>query len=168
MSEAARKLQLADELDVEGRHEAAFLMRTKDSDEFCRRKRPRPSRRRAAEQRDEVPSFQLIELHSIRQPGRIVGYRIGEDQSGGNGTILLPVSRWRGRPMSQMGSKCEELRVSVFLPFLRLKADIRRASGGRASRWSIEGTHRIDVRRGPVHNAWGPRARGLRDHGRAE
>ena len=28
MSEAARKLQLADEFDVEGRHEAAFLMRT--------------------------------------------------------------------------------------------------------------------------------------------
>ena len=37
------------------------------------------------------------------------------------------------------------------------EADIRRASGGRASRWSIEGTHRIDVPRGPVHNGWGPR-----------
>jgi hypothetical protein len=35
--------------------------------------------------------------------------------------------------MSQMGSKCEELRVSMF--FLRLKADIRRASSGRASKW---------------------------------
>src|SRR5258705_12914911 len=59
--------------------------------------------------------------------------------------------------MSELGSKCEELRVSIFLPFLHLKADIRRASGGGASRWSIEGTHRIDVPRGPVHNGWGPR-----------
>jgi RNA polymerase primary sigma factor len=34
----------------------------------------------------------LIELHSIPpSQGRIVGYRIGEDQSGGNGAILQPV-----------------------------------------------------------------------------
>jgi hypothetical protein len=49
--------------------------------------RPRGERPRcrAAEQRDEVASFQLIELHSIpASQGRIVGgYRIGEDQSGG-------------------------------------------------------------------------------------
>jgi hypothetical protein len=30
--------------------------------------------------------------------GRIATYPIGEDQSGGNGTILQPVSRWRGQP----------------------------------------------------------------------
>jgi hypothetical protein len=41
---------------------------------------------RAAEQRDELAAFQLIELHSIpASQGRIAGYRIGEDQSGGNG-----------------------------------------------------------------------------------
>jgi hypothetical protein len=56
-----------------------------------RRKRPR---RRAAEKGDELASFQMIELHSIPASlGRIAGYRIGEDQSGGNGTILQPVSR---------------------------------------------------------------------------
>jgi hypothetical protein len=49
--------------------------------------------RRAAEQRDELAAFQLIELHSIpASQGRTVGYRIDEDQSGGNGTILQPVS----------------------------------------------------------------------------
>jgi hypothetical protein len=31
--------------------------------------------------------------HRRRSQGRIAGYRIGEDQSGGNGTILQPVSR---------------------------------------------------------------------------
>jgi hypothetical protein len=42
-------------------------------------KRPRRS---AAEQRDELASSQLIELHSIATShGRIAGYRIGEDQS---------------------------------------------------------------------------------------
>jgi hypothetical protein len=41
----------------------------------------------------KIASFQLIELHSIpASQGRIVGYRIGEDQSGGNGTILQPVA----------------------------------------------------------------------------
>ena len=29
--------------------------------------------------------------------------RIGSDQSGGNGTILQPVTRWLGRPMSEAG-----------------------------------------------------------------
>jgi hypothetical protein len=43
----------------------------------------------AAEQRDEVAPFQLIPVHSIPvSQGRIAGYRIGENQSGGNGTIL--------------------------------------------------------------------------------
>jgi hypothetical protein len=53
--------------------------------------------RRAAEKRDEIASFQLIELHSVpASQGRIARYRIGEDQSGGNGTILQPVSRCAG------------------------------------------------------------------------
>jgi hypothetical protein len=54
----------------------------------------RPRRHRAAEQRDELASFQVIEFHSIpHSQGRIAGYRIGVDQSGANGTILQPVSR---------------------------------------------------------------------------
>jgi len=45
----------------------------------ARRERPRG---RAAEQRDERASFQLIELHSFpASQGRIAGYRIGRDQS---------------------------------------------------------------------------------------
>jgi hypothetical protein len=40
--------------------------------------------RRAAEKRDELAAFQLIELHSIpSSQGCFAGYRIGEDQSGG-------------------------------------------------------------------------------------
>jgi hypothetical protein len=39
---------------------------------------------RAAEKRDELASFQSVELHLIpASQGRIVGYRIGEDQSAG-------------------------------------------------------------------------------------
>src|SRR5262245_8712926 len=46
-----------------------------------RRKRPR---RRAAEERDELAPFQLIELHSIlASQGRVAGYRIASDQSAG-------------------------------------------------------------------------------------
>jgi hypothetical protein len=49
---------------------------------------------RAAEQRDKVAPFQLIEMHSMpASQGQIVGYRIGEDQSGGKETILQPVIR---------------------------------------------------------------------------
>src|SRR5262249_29740645 len=63
--------------------------------------RERP-RRRAAEQRDELAPFQLVELHSVPASlSRAVRYRMGRDQSGGNGTILQPVSRWRGRPVSE-------------------------------------------------------------------
>src|SRR5262245_13866525 len=47
----------------------------------ARRERPR---RRAAEQRDEIAPFQLIELHSVPSRGRIAEYRIGNGQSGGN------------------------------------------------------------------------------------
>jgi len=44
----------------------------------------RPRDRRAAEQRDEVAASQLIKLHSLpASQGRIVGYRISNDQSGG-------------------------------------------------------------------------------------
>src|SRR5262249_44030257 len=54
----------------------------------CRLLRPpreRPRSRRAAEQRDELTALQLIALHLVpSSQGRIVGYRIGEDQSGGN------------------------------------------------------------------------------------
>jgi hypothetical protein len=46
--------------------------------------------REAAEQSDELAPFQLIELHLVPpSQGRIAGYRIDEDQSGGNGTVLL-------------------------------------------------------------------------------
>jgi hypothetical protein len=46
-----------------------------------RRERPRC---RAAEQRDEVAAFQLIELHSFPPAkGRVTGYRIASDQSAG-------------------------------------------------------------------------------------
>jgi hypothetical protein len=55
--------------------------------------RKRPRRRSAAEQRDEIASFQLIELHSVPvSQGRIAGYRIGEDESAGIAGILQPVS----------------------------------------------------------------------------
>ena len=48
------------------------------------KRRERPYRRRAAEQRDELASFQLIELHLVPpSQGRIAGYRIGEEQSAG-------------------------------------------------------------------------------------
>ena len=51
----------------------------------ARRERPRG---RAVEQRDERASFHLIELHSFpASQGRIAGYRIGSDQSGGTGAI---------------------------------------------------------------------------------
>jgi len=46
-----------------------------------RRERPRDC---AAEQRDELVASQLIKLHSLpARQGRIVGYRISNDQSGG-------------------------------------------------------------------------------------
>jgi hypothetical protein len=50
---------------------------------LLRARRERARNRRAAEQRDELAPFQLIELHSVPSQGRIAGYRIGEDQSGG-------------------------------------------------------------------------------------
>ena len=54
-------------------------------------------RRRAAEQRDELTAFYLIELHSIpASQGRNAGYRIGEDQAGDYGTIFGSSCLWRG------------------------------------------------------------------------
>jgi hypothetical protein len=51
---------------------------------LLRARRQRPRGRRAAEQRDEIASFQLIELHSIpASQGRVAGYRIASDQSAG-------------------------------------------------------------------------------------
>jgi hypothetical protein len=47
-------------------------------------RRERPRSRSAAEQRDEIASFQLIELHSTpASQGRVAGYRIASDQSAG-------------------------------------------------------------------------------------
>jgi hypothetical protein len=58
---------------------------------LCAR-RERPRGRRAAEQRDELAAFQLIELHSIpASQGRVAGYRIGSDQSAGIEMILQPI-----------------------------------------------------------------------------
>ena len=50
---------------------------------LLRARRERPSHR-TAEERDELAPF-LIELHSVPSQGRVAGYRISEDQSGGNG-----------------------------------------------------------------------------------
>jgi hypothetical protein len=63
--------------------------------------RPRRERpRRRAEQRDEVPPFQLIELHSVpANQSRIAGYRIGRDQSAGMQAISQP-AKYRLNPGS--------------------------------------------------------------------
>jgi hypothetical protein len=60
-----------------------------------RRERPR---RRDAEQRNKLAASQLVELHSIpASQGRIAGYLIGEDQSGGNerGSVASPENQLR-------------------------------------------------------------------------
>jgi len=54
-----------------------------------RSRRERPRSRRAAEQREEIAPFQLIELHPVpASQGQIAGYRNGDDQSAG---------RWEAR-----------------------------------------------------------------------
>jgi hypothetical protein len=59
----------------------------------------RRPRGRATEKRDELAPSQLIGLHWVpAYEGRIARYRIRADPSAGMGTILQPVSRWRGRP----------------------------------------------------------------------
>src|SRR5262249_18556417 len=58
----------------------------------------RPRDRRAADQRDELAPFQLIELHPVpASQGRITGYRIASDQSAGNGRhgAMKPAGRVR-------------------------------------------------------------------------
>jgi hypothetical protein len=60
-----------------------------------RRERPR---RRDAEQRNKLAASQLVELHSIPdRQGRIAGYPIGEDQSGGTerGSVASPENQLR-------------------------------------------------------------------------
>ena len=60
----------------------------------------------AAEQRDELAAFQLIELHSVpASQGRITGYRIGRDQSAGTQAVIQPDSRWHCAPEVRSGSK---------------------------------------------------------------
>src|SRR5262249_26497200 len=52
---------------------------------LLRASRERPRRSRAAEQRNELAPFYLIELHSVpASQGRITGYRIASDQSAGS------------------------------------------------------------------------------------
>jgi len=57
---------------------------------------------RAAEQRDELASSQLIELHPVpASQGRITGYRIASDQSAGSWEArreaIAPAEVWAGR-----------------------------------------------------------------------
>jgi hypothetical protein len=57
--------------DVSDARELARLLRAR---------RERPDGGGAAEQRDEIAAFQLIELHSIpASQGRVAGYRIASD-----------------------------------------------------------------------------------------
>jgi hypothetical protein len=57
---------------------------------LLRARRGRPRRSRAAEQRDELASFQLIELHSVAcQPGAgLQDIEVAEDQLGGIGCFI--------------------------------------------------------------------------------
>src|SRR5215468_10129897 len=70
---------------------------------LLRSRRQRPRCCRAAEQRDELAPFQLIELHSVpASQGRIAGYRIRNDQAGGvplcvNYLTLGNRCRWQPR-----------------------------------------------------------------------
>src|SRR5262245_31693925 len=76
------------------------------------RERPDRCGRRTTEQRDERAPFQLIELHPVpASQGRIAGYRIGEDQSGGNGNVF---TTWR---MSEVGSSLDALRRGLHRRF---------------------------------------------------
>src|SRR5262249_22983580 len=70
----------------------------------ARRERPRG---RTAEQRDELAPLQVIELHSVPSQGRIAGYRIRNDQSGGaplcvNYLTLRNLCRWQPGPEARL------------------------------------------------------------------
>src|SRR5262249_3519618 len=60
----------------------------------------------------ELAPFQWTEMHSVpaSQAG-ITGYRIGEDQSGGNGNVF---TTWR---MSEVGSSLDALRRGLHRRF---------------------------------------------------
>jgi hypothetical protein len=59
---------------------------------LLRARHERPRSGRAAEKRNEIAPFYLIDLHSVPvSQGRMVGYRTGEDQSAGIAGILQPV-----------------------------------------------------------------------------
>jgi hypothetical protein len=60
---------------------------------LLRARRERPRHRRAAEQRDELATFQFDRIASVpASQGRIVGYRMGRDQSAVIGVLAKPVS----------------------------------------------------------------------------
>src|SRR5215831_13482718 len=99
-SPALDPAKLAQALHKRGDHIALSRRRARahESDgrqlaRLLRAHRARPHRRRAAEQRDEIATFQLIEWHSVPLPAwaGFAGYRIDHNQSA---HILNLVSRW--------------------------------------------------------------------------
>src|SRR5262245_15042484 len=83
-----------------------------------------PRRRRAAEQRNELAPFQLIELHSMpTSQTRIVRYRIAEAASGGTGAISQPAIQSESGPGHERHSRCV-CRPSALPPILTVIADI--------------------------------------------
>jgi hypothetical protein len=68
---------------------------------LLRSRRERPRGRRAAEQRNEVATFQSIEWHSApASQGQIAGYRIDHSQSA---DILNLVNKWLVPPRHRQG-----------------------------------------------------------------
>src|SRR5262249_9536513 len=54
--------------------------------------------------------------NGIRRPvtrGPLVEYRIGEDRSGGDGTIFQPVSGWGAQPMADVEFHADHLRIHL-------------------------------------------------------
>src|SRR5262245_20974853 len=88
----------------------------------ARRERPRS---RAAEQRDELAPLQVIELHSVPSQGRIAGYRIRNDQSGGaplcvNYLTLRTLCRWQPRTRGEIDSARWNMQMHQIRYFLAL------------------------------------------------
>src|SRR5262245_7660273 len=85
----------------------------------------------------ELASLQLIELHSVpRQPGRMAGYRIGEDQSGGNGDQSKappgPFPQGRQSPTKSLESvRKHQAGLQSFRSMRRIEASRRNASALR-------------------------------------